>query len=234
MLRCCSAVGVPTIAGVDVKQSRAIDKIIILAILSFVLEPKPTPEPVHNSNLVGTFKGSTLVVDPVTGFLTAPEHQEIGKAPNGQGMLNAPGYVNGPLAIFTATKKLEFLKLLEVEFPNYSKCAKAVGVSRWTFKNHYQVDKAFKMAVDEIIDSHVDDIETVRFRLAHSVKGPLDRMAILNAYRREIYNPDIKVQVTHEMSQEEAFKRSQRLGNIVDAQIVDKVKEQKRIPKSNE
>jgi hypothetical protein len=143
------------------------------------------------------------------------------------------GNVFGPLSIFTSKKKLEFLEMLKSNCPNFSECAKAVGITRWTFKNHYLIDKAFKLAVDEIVDANVDEVEVVRFKVAMTDNGRLDRMAILNAYRRERYNPDIHVEVVHDMPVDEANRRSQRIGQIVDAQIVQRVYDQKKLRDSN-
>lgn len=187
-------------------------------------------KPDYSKPATGNFTGSTLVVDPATGFLTSPDHQEIDRAINGQGRV---GEGNGPLSVFIASKKIDFLSHLMELFPNYSECSKRCGITRATFKNHYDIDKKFKACVDEIANAFVDRVEHKRFELAIQDKGALDRMAVLNAYRREIYNPDIKVQVSHEMGADEAARRSQRLGNVVDAQIVEKVREQKKLRESN-
>ena len=174
-------------------------------------------------NPLGEFNGSTLVLDPATGFLTAPEKVQVREVTPGK-----PGNVFGPLAIFTAEKKVLFLSALMDLFPNYSECSKSVGISRWTFKNHYQVDEKFKACVDEISQIWVDQIEKKRFELAIQDKGALDRMAVLNAYRREIYNPAIQVEVNHSPSVEEGRNRAAKFDNVIDATIVERVKDVQR------
>ncbi len=182
------------------------------------------PSPNNNFKVTGDISGSTLVIDPETGFLTNPPDDERTK----QITPGKKGNVFGPLSVFPSEKKVIFLNFLKDLFPNYSEVCKIVGIARQTFKNHYSIDKAFRLRVDEIINDHVDQVESVRFRVAKGEKGVLDRMALLNAFRSETYNPAIKVDVSHTMTREESDKRYANLRNVVDAQVVERVKEIKR------
>ena len=175
-----------------------------------------------------TFSASTLVEDPETGFLVSKQSQDpVGLQANGRSKVG-PG--NGPLLVFDAKKKQEFLGHLMILFPDISECAKLVGITRQTYRNHYNVDKKFREYVDEIAEIHVDRVEAERFRMALAGKsGALDRMAVLNAYRRERYNPSIQVEVQHKMTADESLRRSKQLGNVIDAEIVNRVHELKRL-----
>jgi len=130
----------------------------------------------------GNFTGETLVIDEETGFLTNPPgHQRTRQITPG-----VSGNVFGPLSVFPARIKLQFLNCLRECWPNYSLACKTVGIDRKTFQNHYEVDGVFKECVDELMHSAVDSVEAKRFEMAMRSNGTLDRMAVLNAYRKEI------------------------------------------------
>jgi len=172
--------------------------------IRFVMQPQfalPNPS--------GDFTGATLIPNPTTGFLE-PDPQHRTPVANEHG-----GF--GPLSVFDSDAKLKFIELLKTMFPRISVVCKEIGISRETFRNHLSVDVAFAKAVSEIKEEHVDEIEQVRFKVAEMPSGAFDRMHVLNAYRREIYQPSTKIEIDHKVSIDG---RVDRVGNVIDGEIV--------------
>jgi hypothetical protein len=167
---------------------------------------------------VGDFDGATLTLDPETGFLTK-SNNAVESSRDSRGC-----FVNGfeSVSVFTVSVKLNVLKIL-LDTWNISKACSLSGVSRWTFTNHYAVDESFRQCVDEIHNRHVDAVDQVRHDVALKPSGAFDRMALLNAYRPEVYNPKVKIEVEHTVSREEGARRLNVLSHAVDAEIVDTV-----------
>ena len=106
-------------------------------------------------------------------------------------------------------------------YPKIYKLCAAVGIDRGTFKNHYEQDQEFRARFDECKEMLIDDIEGVRFREAKKTKGVMDRMATLNAHRKEVYDPDRTLRVEVGMTREDAAKRAANLANVIDTEAVE-------------
>jgi len=131
-----------------------------------------------------------------------------------------------PKYIFGIRQKLKLFSLLLSEW-NLTKAASAVGTTLETIHNHRLSDPMFDNVLIEIHERHVEDIDTVRHSIAKSGRfGALDRMATLNAFRREIYNPTQQIEITHARP-EEVEGRFDKTLQAVDAEIVEIVKTRK-------
>jgi hypothetical protein len=173
------------------------------------------------------FSGVTLDVDPETKFLIKSNHavrsdvgvrNELGQFVPG----SSGGYDRIP--VFTCEKKLRVLNLLWDLWPDISHACSLVGISRLTFNNHLAVDKSFAECVEEMQERYIDRIERRRMLMADLPAGALDRMAVLNAYRRERYNPKTEIEVKHTMTSSEALERSRVIEASVDAEVIETVK----------
>lgn len=144
-----------------------------------------------------------MVRDPETGFLASMH------TANGQAEM-----------YFTIPKKKAFVALAKKLYPNMSAVCKEVGISVQTYKNHYQVDEAFHNAIEEIKEAAIDKIESHMFLYAGNKQNFMDRIAIMRAYRGEIYNPKSTVTFKHEISPDEASRRRVALAEVVDADVI--------------
>lgn len=161
---------------------------------------------------MGDLTCSNFGVDPVTGFLDVLPGMEAGKV---------SGYGVGPSPSFVSVKKTQYIDLLKVYYPNYSKCSAEIGITNETYKNHYEFDIAFRKAVDEVVKAKTDEINVVRYEMAKTKSGALDRMAYLNAMMPEVYDRDKTITIKHEMSRDEATARAARLRESIDTDAVD-------------
>ena len=159
------------------------------------------PVPSHANDNARSF------IDPETGYLT-PEK-----------------YVKGQLAseekFFHPGKKTKFIELAKQFYPNLSKVCKLVGVSSATFRQHLMIDKKFGADLAAVRDERVDRVEESVFMHSERPQNFMDRMAILRAYRGELYNPKSTVTFEHKISAEESMRRHQNLAGAVDAEIVN-------------
>ncbi len=117
----------------------------------------------------GNISISRFIVDEATGFLEQRNNQR-----------------GRPLA-FTIEKKKAILPVLEKFWPNYTKACAAVGISRWTLKNHLALDIRFRERVAEIINCKIDEIESRMYAEALTPRGDKARSFFLKAHRPEIY-----------------------------------------------
>jgi uncharacterized protein YabN with tetrapyrrole methylase and pyrophosphatase domain len=163
----------------------------------------------NDHTLMGTFNGSSLKIDPKTGFLGAgdnPKHSCRTK--------------------FTPALKEKILTILEKEWPNLSKACRQIGISRSTFVDHYNVDERFKECVDAIQNQYIDALEQKQMKFAFRFQGMVDRRAILTAFRSERYNPRIKVEVEHSLKNLD--ERSRVLSEAIDAEVIETVRSLKK------
>lgn len=160
----------------------------------------------------------TLVKDPETGFLTA---QSLGTQSGLKFFM--PGHGIQSESIFDPTRKQEFLKILSEMFPNISASCHSIGISRQTFRNHYEMDEVFRNAVDEIKNRKVDFIDGVRYEVAATKSGSFDRMCVLNAQRAETYNPKQTIEIQHTGTTVDAQARVKRMEQAIDAEVVETV-----------
>jgi hypothetical protein len=168
------------------------------------------------NQIAGSFNANSLIEDEETGFLTqslkCSEVQRVGSL----------GGIS-PLSKFNVKQKLLILLKLLQRW-NITWACSQVGISRYTFQNHYTLDKSFAQCVDMIRYRSIDDVNEVRFTVAKTHAGAFDRMCLLNAYMPEVYNPKIQVEVQHKMSSSEATARSTGIQDAIDAEVVETVK----------
>lgn len=158
-----------------------------------------------NAKLTGLTTGNALVKDPETGFLTA----------SGSGKGN-------PLFHFTPLKKLEFLELCSQHWPNIHRVCLDVKVSYATYKNHLIMDEKFAECMEEIKQAKVDNVEGNVFTFSQRPQNFMDRMAILRAYRGELYNPVQKVEHSSgNLSKDDVARRRVGLTTVLDAELVN-------------
>jgi len=157
----------------------------------------------RNNSTVGN-DGRSLVKDPETGYLVDPSNA-----------------INS----FSPERKIEFIKNAESLFPNVTAVCELIGISKATFKNHLILDEKFRNEIERIKEKAIDRVEKHMFDFSSNPKNFMDRIAIMRAYRGELYNPKQQITVTHEVSREEAFKRQQQLYNVVDVELVKATEE---------
>lgn len=139
-----------------------------------------------------------MLKDPETGYLYAPQ-------------------ING----FTLEKKKKFVESLRECWPNMTKARREAGVNAETLRNHLRVDKRFAEDVEEIKLAVVDHVEGKVVEFASNPKNFMDRIAVLRAYRGELYNPVQKVQhVGAQLSPQDLERRRINLAKVVDAEVV--------------
>lgn len=146
-----------------------------------------------------------------------PENYE--KDPETGFLILKPGI--GGVNHFTPEKKIKFLEQAEEHWPNMHKVCKDMQLSYTTYKNHMLMDTKFAECMAEIRHAKVDHVEGNVFTFSNRPANFMDRMAILRAYRGDLYNPVQKVQhVGNELSKDEVFKRRANLATVVDAEVV--------------
>jgi hypothetical protein len=187
---------------------------------SLDIQPPETPK------FVGTFTGDTLVPDSETGLLT--DSLAISRD---RGLR----YGNGcsPLSKFNAAKKLQFLNYLCDYWPDLSLCARKVGISIQTVRNHMAIDTVLADCVEEFRSKFIDGVHATRIRVALKDSGAFDRMTVLNAHMSELYNPKIKVEVEHTMNPEVARRRNEQVNQVIDAEVIETVRRAKKLKTGN-
>jgi hypothetical protein len=158
------------------------------------------------------------VKDPETGFLTP-----------------GPNYRGPKYNIFDLNRKKEFVTIAKELYPNISAICQAVGISTGTFDNHYILDEGFRTAIEAVKRAAIDTVEGTMFQFAKRPGCFMDRIAIMRAYRGELYNP--KQTIVHEkaFTPEQAVARKVQLATVVDAELVevnDKILEGEAIEES--
>ena len=146
-------------------------------------------------------------VDPQTGFLRAGAHTDDK---------------------FDPVLKVLWVSTYREQFPLVMKTCKEVGIDYQTYLSHYARDLEFRNQVDAVRLERVQAIEAVRYAVSLRPNGVMDRMAVLNAEMKDRYNPTAKIEVEHRYTREEALTRSSKLQEVIDAEIVEKVRAFKR------
>jgi hypothetical protein len=172
----------------------------------------------RQSELAGSFSGAQLVVDPKTGFLEF--RPDISAALKTQGK-NLPVGAGGACG-FTAEKKVKFISLFRRCWPNMTKAALKVGISRWTVKNHMRVDEAFADAVQAVVEEAIDGIEETMQRHGKKQKNYLDRVTLARAYRPEVFDPAKRLIIERgaSLTPDEARSRLSRAQGAIDVEVV--------------
>lgn len=123
-------------------------------------------------------------------------------------------------SVFDVALKLKFLNCARDVWPNLSLACRLSGISRQTLNNHLAIDKNLRDIINEWKDERIDGIESVRMAVAETPAGAFDRMAVLNAYRKEVYNPKTVIQIDQTVTHEVVLRRASSLGRAVEASLV--------------
>lgn len=129
-------------------------------------------------SLMKEFTGSSLVLDPETGYLTNST-------------------VNS-LTGFNATRKQQFVEFAREWWPNIMKICEAVGITHPTFYSHYAVDPKFRADIDACRERILDNAEHVMAQRAMAPGGFMDRIAMLKAYRPARWDQERRYRIVHE------------------------------------
>lgn len=179
---------------------------------------------------IGKIDFSYWFPDAETGFLTCNDEDFARNSGSGY-RWSIWGGVK-PEGMFNLARKLEFLEHLKECWPDYSSACHKVGISRRTYSNHAKADIAFRQAVLDIAECRVDGVESVSFKSAMNLQGVLDRREILRAFRPELYNRAQQIEIRGQfMTTEDARRRADGIGRVVDAQLVRAVTERKQLPR---
>lgn len=165
-----------------------------------------------NQPALAPFSGLSLQakgweVDGETGFLLPAE--------------SGPGYGAGPSVLLTPTLKKTFLNKLQQCWPRIYEALELIGVARETVRNHLAVDGEFKRQYDEIVQRHIDGVEGALTDNAVIKGSVLAEIALMNAYRREQYQPTMKVEVTQTIDHHVIVERAKSLGMVIDGRLSD-------------
>ena len=154
-------------------------------------------------------------IDKETGFTIASRELQ------GPGIVTRDGVLSEQT--FNPRLKLLFLSALKESWPHVTEACNKIGISRSTYKNHYNTDRLFKNLVDQVAEDHTDQVERVSVDLAKTNKfAIIDRMATLRANRPDKYDPARVVKIEHQSGIDEptARKRFDKLKDVIDAEIV--------------
>ncbi len=166
--------------------------------------------------------GSQMVIDPVTGFLEYTGNRNFKIVRNGkiESAITGVGHVMG----FSGQEKLIFLSEFEKCWPNMTVAAKKAGVCRRTVVRHITIDRVFAERVQDIIDLHVDNVESTMLEFSKLPKNYMDRITIARGYRPDMWDPAKRVIVQHEsnlISTDSAKTKLGGLGDIIDGEVVN-------------
>ena len=105
----------------------------------------------------------------------------------------------------TRKKKLALLEFLANDF-NMSAAANHIGLHRQTIIYAINHDTQLKDAIQEIKDGYLDTIENAGLQVAiqPTREGFNDRKLMLQAHRRDTYNPQPTLQVNHTITDSNA------------------------------
>jgi len=126
----------------------------------------------------------------------------------------------GPLKRFTDNAKVKFLELYK-DKPNIGRIAREMGLSRNTIQRHLKTDEAFKIALQDIKDEHLDTIEEYMYSRSMEKSGFMDRIALLRAYRAQFRD---QVKHDHKMVPNEVVNslyEKAKAATPIDAQVID-------------
>ena len=106
---------------------------------------------------------------------------------------------------FTRKKKIEVLNFLASNW-NYSACAAKLNIHRNSLMYAINHDQQFKQAVDDVKNAYLDNIENAGLTVAvqPTREGFNDRKLMLQAHRRDTYNPQPTLQVNHTITDSNA------------------------------
>ena len=146
--------------------------------------------------------GQGLITDAETGYLTEQD----------------PSFLS-----FTAKRKVQFLEVASKLWPRLGDICRVVGITRHTFRNHFNADERFRQDIEELRETTCDAMEAAMVESGIKPMGFLDRMAYLRAHRPHLYNPAQKVIVERQdhISIDVANERVNRLRTVIDADIVE-------------
>lgn len=105
---------------------------------------------------------------------------------------------------FDRVKKCKFLELY-LKNPDYSGCAKVLGVTRQTVWYSMEQDPEFKAAFQSVKEELCDQLEERVYTFGQRPQGFMDRIAFLRSYRPSRWAPDKHMSVTVDVKQTESL-----------------------------
>lgn len=138
-----------------------------------------------------------------------------------------------PTGSIVRFRKLDPVKTAEAVFkywPNLSKAAEVLGVSRQALGWHQANSPWFQRITAEANAKGCDKLEQVLYERGVSGEEYTfnDRIAYLRAHRPELYNPAKVLKIeSSTIKNSEAKQRAQIMETVIDAEIVDEYKKRK-------
>lgn len=121
---------------------------------------------------------------------------------------------------FSLDKKKQFVDTYRSLFPDLEETLKQIGVSRRTFYYHIHIDPKFREVIEDLRAGRADKVESRMFHDALTPKQFMAQIAILRAYRPELYT-ERKINLTaKDLDPNSAMLKMQSLGTVVDAELV--------------
>lgn len=128
--------------------------------------------------------------------------------------------LNYSLTGFNAQTKSLVVHFLREDY-NISKACESVGINPRNFYHHLRLDEAFRLAVDQAREHHLDELESTMFRNAKTEKGTADRIFALKSWRRERYGERTTIEHGRKDSADQLFERLQESGKIINIESAD-------------
>lgn len=124
---------------------------------------------------------------------------------------------NYNLVGFTAEKKRAVLDYLRTSY-NISQAIKISGMDRGSFYLALRNDPAFKQAVNETREQHLDDLEQTMFNNGKTEKGTADRIFALKSWRKERYGDKTVVEHSTKKTEDQLFEQLATEGKLVNVE----------------
>lgn len=121
---------------------------------------------------------------------------------------------NYSLTGFDSTRKQQILEYLKINW-NISAACEHTGISRQVFYYAFKDDPEFKSAVDNVRESHLDQLEQTMFNNAKTEKGTADRIFALKSWRRERYGERVNLTKEEKTDADQLFSRLTAQGKLI-------------------
>lgn len=107
---------------------------------------------------------------------------------------------------FNSILKVRFLQLAREavnakSMPNIPAICKALDIHTRTFYAHKSIDDAFRIAWDEVLDECEATLVDTMYTNGQRPSGYMDRITWLRAYKPGRWNPDLKLNISHDSAQ---------------------------------
>lgn len=106
---------------------------------------------------------------------------------------------------FNSVLKVRFLELAHEAvnnklMPDVPAICKALDINVRTFYEHKTRDEAFNQKWEEVLDTCESTLVQTMYANGQRPSGYMDRITWLRAYRPRTWNPDLKVNISHDSS----------------------------------